>query len=118
MLGRLGQAIADIWRHPRGFLISSVGFLVAFFLVHLPHGPEHWTADRRIAHFSDRHDRQHPKIAVIHVSEAEVDALPFASPVSRRMLGDLVAAIDAAGAKAIGLDFIFDRHTTEEDDKY
>ena len=39
---------------------GAAGFLLVFFLIHIPDGPEHWSADLRTAYLSQRLDKQHP----------------------------------------------------------
>jgi class 3 adenylate cyclase/CHASE2 domain-containing sensor protein len=50
-------------------------------------------------------------IILVSVREESLKAEPYLLPVDRRLLADLVTHIDAAGARAIGLDFVFDRPT-------
>jgi adenylate cyclase len=92
-------------------------FLLGFFLVDLPHGPEHWSADLRTAWLSTRPTTQHPRIALIYVSDTTLEQSPYLSPVDRKVLSEILRAVDAAGPKAIGLDFIFDRATEPEKDE-
>jgi CHASE2 domain-containing sensor protein len=98
-------------------LAGAVGFLLVFFLIHLPHGPEHWSADLRTALWSKRLDRQHDKIALVEVTNRTLEQYPYSSPIDRKFLADLIRTIDAAGPKAIGLDFIFDRATETSKDE-
>ena len=88
-----------------------VGFVLVFFLIHLPHGPEHWSADLRTAYLSKRLDKQHDKIVLVEITDRTLDPYPYISPTDRKFLADLIRAIDDAEPKAIGLDFIFDRNT-------
>jgi adenylate cyclase len=53
---------------------------------------------------------------LIYVSSKTLEQYPYVSPVDRQLLANLVDRIDAAGAKAIGLDFIFDRPTEASKD--
>ena len=89
----------------------AVGFLLLTTLLHLPHGPEHWSADFRTAHWSKHPDTQHKRIALIYVTERTLEAYPYLSPTDRQLLADLVKAVDATGPAAIGFDFIIDRPT-------
>ena len=93
------------------------GFLLAFFLIHLPHGPEHWSADLRTAYLSPRLDSQHPRVAIIEVTEKTLEHQPYVEPIDRKLLSDLVRTIKATAPKAIGLDFVFDRPTEFEKDE-
>jgi adenylate cyclase len=79
---------------------------------------EHWAADWRTAFLSDRLPSSHARIAIIPVTEASLTGLPYILPINRGYLADLVSAVDAAGARAIGLDFYFARETERPyDDK-
>jgi len=95
---------------------GAILFLAATVLHHLPHGPEHWSADLRTAKLSPRNASQHPRIALVYVNEATLADHPYLAPVDRALLAELVRTIDAAGPKAIGMDFIFNRPTEPEKD--
>lgn len=86
-------------------------------LLHVPHGPEHWSADLRTAYLSTRKPSQNDRIAIIYVTEKSLEKFAYVSPTDRGLLADLVTAIDAAGPKVIGLDFIFDRPTDPPKDE-
>ena len=87
------------------------GFLLLTWLLHLPHGPEHWSADYRTARWSKHPDTQHKRIALIYVTEKTLESYPYLSPTDRQLLANLVKAVDATGPAAIGFDFIVDRPT-------
>lgn len=72
---------------------------------------EHWAADWRTAFLSDRLASSHARVAIIPVTEDSLAGLPYILPINRGYLADLVAAVDQAGALAIGLDFYFARDT-------
>ena len=94
------------------FVIAIAGgFLLLTWLLHLPHGPEHWSADFRTAHWSKHPETQHKRIALVYVTEKTLEPYPYLSPTNRLLLADIVKAVDAAGPAAIGLDFIIDRKT-------
>ncbi|HEY4919057.1 MAG TPA: CHASE2 domain-containing protein [Xanthobacteraceae bacterium] len=90
--------------------------MLAFFLVHLPHGPEHWSADLRTAWLSDRLPSQHPRIAIVEVTEATLRNSDYLSPVDRSVLARIVRKLGDAGVKVIGLDFELDRETAKDTD--
>lgn len=68
---------------------------------------EHWTGDIRTGLFSHRPKRQHARIALVAVDDATMQHYPYRSPIDRRLLANLVTELDKAGARAIGLDFLF-----------
>jgi adenylate cyclase len=92
-------------------IVVIVGALLLTTLLHLPHGPEHWSADLRTAHLSPRLKSQYDKIALVYISDKTLDRFPYISPTDRGLIAELVRKIDAAGAAVIGLDFILDRAT-------
>jgi adenylate cyclase len=109
-LARAAQSPSD--RKAVLFVVAiAAGFLLLTSLLHLPHGPEHWSADYRTAHWSKHPDTQHKRIALIYVTEKTLESYPYLSPTDRQLLADLIKAVDAAGPAAIGFDFIIDRPT-------
>lgn len=78
---------------------------------------EHWTTDWRTALLADRATTQHPKVAVVLIDDDSVFGLPYRSPIDRGLLARLVEALDKAGARAIGLDFLFDQPTEPDKDQ-
>lgn len=73
-----------------------------------------YLGDWRIAIFGQRAPDQRKDIALVLVTEDTLFDYPARSPVDRSLMADLVRAIDGAGPKAIGLDFIFDRRTDQD----
>ncbi|MFC7690938.1 CHASE2 domain-containing protein [Paeniroseomonas aquatica] len=53
----------------------------------------------------------HPRLVLIAITEATLDAYPYRSPVDRGFLAGLVDALAGAGVAAIGLDLLLDRTT-------
>jgi class 3 adenylate cyclase/CHASE2 domain-containing sensor protein len=76
---------------------------------------EQWLIDVRVALLSPA-EPQHPEIVLVTVTEETLAILPYRSPVDREFLASLVQALDAAGARAIGIDILFDRATEPEKD--
>jgi len=58
-------------------------------------------------------DRQ---IVVIAITEATLERFTYRSPVDRAFLADLITALDASGASAIGIDILFDQATEPDKD--
>lgn len=77
---------------------------------------DHSTADWRTAYLSDRLPTQHPRIALVVINDATLREYP-SSPVDRGLLARIVNAIDAAGARAIGIDILFFKATEEAKDQ-
>jgi adenylate cyclase len=74
-----------------------------------------YLGDWRIALFGRRAPEQRKDIAVILITEDTMLDYPARSPIDRGLLADLISAVDKANPKAIGLDFIFDRRTSQDD---
>ena len=96
---------------------ATIAVVVGFLLGGLGQGLDHWSTDLQIAYFSVRRTEQYPKIAVVTVSDATLKNHPYTSPVDRQLIGNLVDRLDAAGAKIIELDFVFDRPTETAKDQ-
>ena len=103
----------------------SLSVLAALVFVGLAHfanlsdwirAPDAWSYDWRTAHFARQPAKVRDDITVITIDEASLERYTSVSPVSRGLQAKLVAALEQAGAKAIGLDFVYDRATTPEDD--
>lgn len=78
-------------------------------------GPlENFTMDYRVATLLPD-EPQSSDIVVVSISEQTLEMFPYRSPVDRAFLAELVETLQAAGARAIFLDVLFDQPT--EDDK-
>ncbi len=80
-----------------------------------PEGPDAWTYDWRTLLFSKTASEPRRDIAIVLVGEESLAQYDYLSPVDRGLMAKLVRALDEAGPKAIGLDFLFDRKS--EDNK-
>jgi CHASE2 domain-containing sensor protein len=78
---------------------------------------EHWTGDFRTALFSHRPKRQNDKIALISITDETMHPYTYRSPIDRQLLARLVEALDRAGARAIGLDFLLLKPTESKKDE-
>lgn len=78
---------------------------------------EHWTADWRTALGIAPPPGQHETLALVLVDDKTLERFnaPARSPVNRRLLAQLVRTIDSAHPRAIGLDFIFDMKTADDE---
>src|ERR1700730_117758 len=70
---------------------------------------EHAMADVRTALLSDRLPTQHPLVAIVGVTDQTLSGYKARLPIDRLLLAKLVEVVDAAGAKAIGIDILFYR---------
>jgi CHASE2 domain-containing sensor protein len=78
---------------------------------------EYWTSDWRTAFFAQKLPGQHPRLAIVMIDDATLAGYPYRSPMDRGLLAKLVKTVDGAGARVIGLDFIFDQATEAGKDK-
>jgi adenylate cyclase len=67
---------------------------------------DHWTADWRTAYFSKQLPAQHPRVAVVTITDETLRNY-VSSPIDRGLLANIVQAVDRAGASVIGLDILF-----------
>lgn len=72
--------------------------------------------DLPIAYGSAIASGQRDDIAVVLITEDTLASYDARSPIDRRLIGELVRAIDSAGPKAIGVNFILDRATPHDAD--
>jgi len=77
---------------------------------------EHSTADWRTALLSDRLPTQNSRIVLVVINDDTLKDYP-SSPVDRGLLSKIVRAIDAAGARVIGLDVLFLKKTDADKDQ-
>jgi adenylate cyclase len=100
-----------------GYILAvAAGALLLSALLHLPHGPEHWSADLRTALLSKRPTSQHEKIVLVYVTDETLKRYYYTAPTDRGLLAELVRTIDAATPAVIALDFILDRPTEPSKD--
>lgn len=78
---------------------------------------EHQLADWRTGLLSDRPAVQDQRIAVVLIDDRTLKGLPYTSPVDRGVMAKLIERIDAAGARSITLDFVYQRPTEPHKDK-
>lgn len=77
---------------------------------------EHALGDVRTASLSDRLPSQHPEIAIVGIGEPTLNDYKIRLPIDRGLLTKLVDALDAAGAKVIGIDVLFARAVPPDGD--
>jgi len=68
---------------------------------------EHYLGDVRTALLSDQLPSQHPSVAIVAITDDTLAGYRTYLPVDRDLLARVIEAVDAAGAKVIGLDFLF-----------
>ena len=99
---------------PRPFLLCAVFAVLATLLVAeiVPrYAPgllrfEHMLGDVRTAYLSDRLPSQHPHVAIVSITDETLKDSKVRQPIDRALLARLVDAVDAAGAKVIGIDIL------------
>jgi adenylate cyclase len=77
--------------------------------------PDRMTYDWRTALFSHTEPQTRNDIALMLIGDRSLARYPYQLPMDRGLLAQIVRTLDAAGAKAIGLDIIFDRETDKDD---
>jgi adenylate cyclase len=102
---------------PRPVLLSGVvAVLAALLLADLMplYTPgllrfEHALADVRTSLLSDQLPSQHPHVAIVGITDQTLSDYKTRLPIDRTLLARLLDAVDAAGAKVIGIDLLFYR---------
>lgn len=94
-------------------ITPAVVLIVAAFAFggHALDSIEHGFFDWRTALLGDRLVGPHPDIAVVQIGESSVESRACRSPMDRALLAQTIRAVDAAGARVIAVDFLFDQPT-------
>jgi adenylate cyclase len=67
---------------------------------------EHVLGDVRTALLSTRLPSQHPQVAIVSITDTTLQNSKVRQPIDRALLARVVDAVDAAGAKVIGIDIL------------
>lgn len=67
--------------------------------------------DVQVALVADRPPEPHPRVALVLITEETLADLPYITPIDRELIARLVKSLDDLGARAIGLDILFDQAT-------
>ncbi|MBM3542134.1 MAG: CHASE2 domain-containing protein, partial [Alphaproteobacteria bacterium] len=73
-------------------------------------------ADLRAAAFAPHLPAQHPRVALVLVTEETLADLPYRSPVDRGLIAAAVSALGDLGVAGLGIDILFDRASEPEKD--
>jgi adenylate cyclase len=76
---------------------------------------EHAMGDLRTARISDQLPSQHPMVAIVGITDRTLKPYKARLPIDAGLLARVVAAVDAAGPKVIGIDVLFVRPQDNED---
>ena len=110
---------ASPWRRP---LILSGVFALGATLLLADLAPryapgllrfEHYLGDVRTALLCDQLPSQHQSVAIVAITDDTLAGYRTHLPVDRDLLARVTEAVDAAGAKVIGLDFLFTSPATD-----
>ena len=71
---------------------------------------EIWIHDLRVARLTPP-AAQNREIAVVTITEETLTAFPYRSPLDRNFLAQVLHSLEAKGARAIGIDILFDQAT-------
>lgn len=77
---------------------------------------EAWTLDMRLTLLAPDSPAR-DQIAVVAIDEAALADLPYRSPIDRRFLAEVVAAILEADPSALGIDILFDQESEPAKDR-
>ncbi len=105
-----------VWVVQGALVVATV--LVALFAhraVTMVSVAENWVADLRLTFFNPV-TAQHPDIVILAITEDTLATLSYRSPVDRAFLTGLLDTLDKAGARAVGLDILFDQPSEPDKD--
>ena len=97
-------------------VLVAVVLLIAARQGLLPEAPDKFTYDWRTFLFSKISEAPRDDIAIVLISEDTLQKYKYLTPVDRGLLAKLVGAVDAAGARAIGINLFLDRRTETDKD--
>lgn len=75
-----------------------------------------YSNDIQVALLSERNPAPHPRIALVLITEDTLAELPYVTPIDRSLVARLIKGLDDLGARAIGLDMLFDQATEARKD--
>jgi adenylate cyclase len=78
---------------------------------------DHSRVDLRTALLSHRTAKEHDKVAIVSITDDTLRPYAVQSPIDRDLIADIVRAVGAAGARAIGIDIFFIRATDPAKDQ-
>lgn len=113
---------------PGLFLAGAVAILTGVFL---PTAPAAWhmyllqpgwmphqvvkllefSNDIQVALVAERSPEPDPRIALVLITEDTLTDLPYITPIDRGLIARLIKSLDHFGARAIGIDILFDQAT-------
>jgi class 3 adenylate cyclase len=106
----------------QGARLVAIGLAVTLTVLAAPRllpfaaAAEAWLADLRIALLTPAPATQDREIAVLTITEDTLALFPYRSPVDRGFLAKLLAALEQAEVRAVGLDILFDQASEVEKD--
>ena len=95
-------------------LVAALGVVLDALNVNAFDTVDKFVGDHRIAWLSPRAAAQRTDVAVVLITEETLLDYESRSPINRGLLAELIRTIDGAGPKAIGLDLIFDRKSSQD----
>jgi class 3 adenylate cyclase/CHASE2 domain-containing sensor protein len=94
-------------------LLATLAVQYLSFMANL----ENIARDVRVAAFSAPMP-QSKDIVIAAINEETLAQFPYRSPVDREFLANLITSLDAKGARAIGVDVLFDQKTEDAKDEH
>ncbi len=97
-------------------VISTAFFFTLPAYLPLAANIETWSRDIRIAAATPNME-QSQEIVVVTLTDVTLDMFPYRLPADRAFLAELIRYLEDSGARAIGIDILFDRWTEDEKDQ-
>jgi adenylate cyclase len=77
---------------------------------------EQYLTDLRLYALSPGTPEPHPDIVLVTITEETLATLAYRSPIDREFMANLIDSLQRKGAKALGIDILFDQPTIKEKD--
>ena len=125
MIARLFDRLAKLLQNRRAFSSTAVPAAVAIICagvaiaaidnIAVLTSADRFVEDWQVAALAPA-EPQDKDIVIVAVTEDTLAQFPYRSPVDREFIAKLLTTLEARGAKAIGVDFLFDQPTEQTKD--
>jgi adenylate cyclase len=98
-----------------GVILATLASITAENGLSVVRVAENWSRDLRVATLTPPQP-QSEQIVIVTITDETLAALPYRSPLDRRLLSDLLRTLEDKGVRAIGIDLLLDQPSEPEKD--